>query len=72
LLVDWRSSIIEEGAASGEVAAEIDARMLRDVVFGGIEHIAWRSLTAGDPIDVPNTSRRLTRLFLAGIAASRT
>lgn len=61
--------LVDEGIKAGEVRADTDARMLRDVVFGGIEHIAWRSISAEEPIEVPVTALRLTRLLMAGIAA---
>ncbi|MDB5583614.1 MAG: TetR family transcriptional regulator [Bradyrhizobium sp.] len=61
--------LVDEGIEAGQVRADADARMLRDLVFGGMEHIAWTSISAGEPIEVPMTALRLTRLFMAGIAA---
>jgi AcrR family transcriptional regulator len=57
----------EEAIGSGEIRADTDLRMLRDLVFGGIEHVAWHSLSAAEPIEVPSTAQRLTRLFLDGV-----
>jgi len=59
--------IVEEGVASGEVQADTDPRMLRDVLFGGIEHIALHLLVGGQPLEVPQTSKRLAHMFVAGI-----
>lgn len=64
LLVD----IVRAAEASGEIEAGTDPRMIRDLVFGGIEHIAWHSLTGGPPLDVDQLAARLARLVARGIA----
>ncbi|AGH48474.1 MULTISPECIES: TetR/AcrR family transcriptional regulator [Sphingomonadales] len=59
--------VVEEAVASGEVEADTDPRMLRDVIFGGIEHIALHLLVGGQPLEVPQTSKRLAHMFVRGI-----
>ncbi|WP_380874785.1 hypothetical protein ACFB49_01320 [Sphingomonas sp. DBB INV C78] len=59
--------IVEEGVQAGEVAEDTDPRMLRDVLFGGIEHIALHLLVGGQPLEVPETSKRLAHMFVAGV-----
>jgi AcrR family transcriptional regulator len=59
--------IAREAKLTGEVASDLDERMLRDLVFGGIEHIAWRKITYDEDFDVPETARRLSRLVVMGV-----
>lgn len=61
--------VVEEGVAAGEVKPDTDPQMLRDVIFGGIEHIALHLLVGGRPLEIPETSRRLARMFVHGVAA---
>lgn len=60
--------IVEEGVAAGEVKPDTDPRLLRDVIFGGIEHVALHLLVGGIPLEIPETSRRLARMFAHGVS----
>ena len=42
--------------------------MVRDVIYGSIEHLAWGVLTGRDVIDVDATAEALVALVLDGIA----
>ena len=61
--------ILQTGMAEGAVSAQIDQRFVRDMLFGGIEHIAWRHIGSGSAIDVADTSSKVSALLLGGIAA---
>ena len=61
--------ILQTGMAEGVVSAQIDQRFVRDMLFGGIEHIAWRHIGSGSAIDVADTSSKVSALLLGGIAA---
>lgn len=61
--------ILRTGIAEGAIAPDIDQRFVRDMLFGGIEHIAWRHIGAGTAIDVTDTSGKVTALLLGGIGA---
>lgn len=62
-------TIAEEGVATGEVAPDTDLRMLRDLVFGGMEHLSWHSLNGGTRLAARPTAARLARMIVAGVAA---
>ena len=61
--------ILQTGMAEGAVSAQIDQRFVRDMLFGGIEHIAWRHIGSGSAIDVADTSSKVSALLLGGITA---
>ncbi len=63
------SPILEAGIAEGKIAADIDRKLVRDMLFGGIEHIAWRHISTGTFIDVPRTTAFVTVTFLGGLSA---
>lgn len=58
--------IIESGIASGEVRADIEMRLVRDVIFGAIEHRTWAAVN-GRPLDIDATARGLVELLRYGL-----
>lgn len=60
--------ILESGIASGEVRGDIDIRLVRDVIFGAIEHRSWAAVN-GRPHDVDATARNLVELLRYGLVA---
>lgn len=60
--------IIEAGVANGEVRGDIDIRLVRDVIFGAIEHRSWAAVN-GRPLDVDATARNLVELLRYGLVA---
>jgi TetR/AcrR family fatty acid metabolism transcriptional regulator len=63
------SAVLDLGVAEGVLSANADRRVIRDMVFGGIEHIAWRHISAGQRIDVPALSNQVAAIILKGITA---
>jgi AcrR family transcriptional regulator len=61
-------SILEEGKRSGELRAEVKPALIRDVIFGGIEHLAWRALSGRGAIDVEGQADALADLIWSGAA----
>jgi TetR/AcrR family transcriptional regulator, fatty acid metabolism regulator protein len=59
--------LVEEGVAAGEVRPEINPRLVRDVIFGAIEHVAWRHVNGRSRLDIPSVARDLTDLIACGI-----
>lgn len=59
-------NIIEEGIKQGAVRPDVDARLLRDFLFGGIEHLAWRHINGG-PLDAAQSARTITELLVRGV-----
>ena len=41
--------------------------MVRDVIYGSIEHIAWKAVNGRGALDVERTADALTELILRGI-----
>lgn len=60
--------IIESGIASGEVRPDIEMRLVRDVIFGAIEHRTWAAVN-GRPLDIDATARGLVELLRYGLMA---
>jgi TetR/AcrR family fatty acid metabolism transcriptional regulator len=59
--------MVEEAEASGEIPQKVDPRVVRDMLFGAIEHSAWRHTIGKRPIDVQGMARAITDIFLAGL-----
>lgn len=66
--------VLRDGMRSGEFRADLPLELLRDLIYGGIEHHAWNFLYGRGALDVDGTAERLTELVCAGIqpAAPRT
>lgn len=60
--------IVDDAVRDGEVTAAISPRLLRDVIFGAIEHRAWRFVNGRGRLDTAETARELTRLFTRGLS----
>lgn len=60
--------VLEEGIAAGKMRADLDPRLVRDVVFGAVEHVAWRHALRGKAIDIDDVARQLTEVTLNGVA----
>lgn len=58
--------IIESGIASGEVRPDIEMRLVRDVIFGAIEHRTWAAVN-GRPLDIDATAKGLVELLRYGL-----
>lgn len=61
--------LVEEGVASGEVRKDIDPRLLRDLLFGAIEHVAWSHVAKDRPLDIPKLANELTRIVMVGVGS---
>jgi AcrR family transcriptional regulator len=66
LLVD----VVEEGQRTGEFRDDVDPAMVRDLVYGGIEHIAWGAVTGRGSIDASRVADSLTELVCSGLDRS--
>ena len=60
--------VIEEGIAAGEYREDLPPLLLRDMVFGGIEHYAWNYLCGRGGLDIDDTADRITAILCEGIA----
>jgi TetR/AcrR family transcriptional regulator, fatty acid metabolism regulator protein len=60
-------TLVDEAIARGELRAGVEARVVRDMLFGAIEHSAWRHVVGRRPLDVPKLARAMTDVFLSGL-----
>lgn len=61
-------AVIEDGVKAGEFRADIPATLLRDLVYGGIEHHAWNYLQGRGKLDVEGITDGLMTILKEGIA----
>jgi AcrR family transcriptional regulator len=59
--------IVDDAVMSGEIPHAVDPRVVRDMLFGAIEHAAWRHVIGKRPLDVPRIARGMTDIFLNGL-----
>lgn len=63
--------VLREGAKSGEFRADLPLPLLRDVVYGGIEHHAWKYLSGRGGLDADCIADQLTALLCEGLGRRR-
>lgn len=63
------TDIIEEAIRNGEFIPSIPTRVVRDVIYGGIEHLVWRYVRGEGPINIEETADHLTNLIYYGLVA---
>src|SRR5260370_33613505 len=59
--------IVKEAVKTGEFRRDVIPKLLRDVLFGAIEHLAWRHVIGRGQLKVTQTGRELTTMLTAGI-----
>jgi AcrR family transcriptional regulator len=57
---------ITDGIRAGEIRADADPAMLRDMLFGGLEHIGMRTNLAGRAVDVEAVASQAVDMMLLG------
>ncbi len=60
-------NLVSEGVASGRVRPDVDPRLVRDLLFGATEHLAWRHVNGRRPLDIPKLARELSAIVLNGV-----
>jgi AcrR family transcriptional regulator len=65
-IVKW---IFAEAMARGELRADLDPRLARDMLFGGLEHVGWRMVFDGQSGDIEAAAHALIGHILTGMAA---
>ena len=58
--------VIEAGMAAGELRADLPPSLLRDLLYGGLEHALWRHVFSGADIDAPALAEALADALLGG------
>lgn len=60
--------VLKEGVESGEFRADIPLSLLRDMVYGGIEHHAWNYLCGRGELDIDRVAEQITLILCDGVA----
>lgn len=63
--------VLEEGVASGELRRDIVPAVIRDLLYGGIEHAVWRFVFSGGELDASLLADQLADAILGGILGER-
>ena len=64
--------IVKEAVKTGEIRTGLDPKLLRDVLFGAIEHLAWRHVNGRGQLRATQTARDLASMLTSGICAGST
>ena len=62
--------VIQSGAEQGQFRSDLDPQMLRDLVYGGIEHYCWRYLWGQGQLDIDTAAEAISGIFCHGICPS--
>ncbi len=60
--------VVDEGSRSGAFRSDIHLPLLRDLIYGGIEHYCWRYLSGEGELNIDQAAEDITRLFCDGIS----
>jgi AcrR family transcriptional regulator len=63
--------VVKDAVKTGEVRPDVNPKLLRDVIFGAIEHLAWRHVNGKGQLRVTQTARDLTIMLTSGICGAR-
>lgn len=63
-------AILKDGMASGELRPKLPLRVVRDMIYGGIEHHVWSFLRGERDFSPEQVARELTDLVYQGIVAT--
>lgn len=61
--------VLEEGIADGSLRSDLVPSVIRDLLYGGIEHAVWRFLFSDGELDAGLLADQLADALLAGILA---
>jgi AcrR family transcriptional regulator len=64
-------AIIEEGVANGELRGGVSLRIVRDMIYGGVEHHAWSFLRGDGDFTPEDTADGITDLIYRALAVDQ-
>ena len=67
LLID----VLKEGVDSGELKSELPLPLLRDMIYGGIEHHAWNFLCGRGRLDAERIADQIVAVVFDGAAGKK-
>lgn len=59
--------VMVRAADEGRLRPGVDPPLFRDLVYGGIEHLAWRRINASASFDISNDAEAICRILLDGV-----
>ncbi len=59
--------LLEEGRQAGDLRANFDQRLMRDIFFGGLEHVAWRAIHGTGGFDARTAAIEIVGLIAHGL-----
>ncbi len=62
--------VIKEGIKTGEIQKDCSPPMVRNTVYGHVEHALWNLLSEGTKINTEQDAEKLTNMIYHGIKAS--
>lgn len=60
---------LSEAQQAGELRAEVPVRLMRDMVYGAMEHVLWGYVASGRKPSLEATAQQLTDVFMDGFGA---
>lgn len=60
--------VLQEGIRAVEIRGDCLPSLLRDTIYGSIEHLLWNYLTERKPLDVESCAGDLTELVFRGVS----
>lgn len=64
--------VIDEGVEAGEFRRDVPLSLMRDLVYGGIEHHSWNFICGRGELDIDRVADQITAVLTSGIAANKT
>jgi TetR/AcrR family fatty acid metabolism transcriptional regulator len=61
--------VLAQGQRDGEIQPGIDAAGTRDLIYGTLEHVGWRTILVGRAVNVDATAIAIADQIFTGIAA---
>lgn len=61
--------VLDEGQKSGEIRRDVRLPLLRDMVYGAIEHHTWNYICGRGALDIDRIAEQMTAMLCDGIAA---
>jgi AcrR family transcriptional regulator len=59
--------IVDGAAKRRQIRAGLDATLFRDLLFGGIEHLAWRHVNGGRRLNIESDAKVIAGILLDGV-----
>jgi hypothetical protein len=56
-------SVLSAAMESGEIRSDIPLRLMRDMIYGSMEHILWGRIVTGRMVDIDPTGQQLADLL---------